>query len=105
MTRLAMIEALARTTSRPPGPRACPSERSRQHALRNADPGRHGDLAAGRVLLVGSVLVETTLGLGGLGSLITDSIQNRDYSGDPGPVLLLSVAFSLLEPAHGPSTR
>ena len=30
-------------------------------------------------LLVGTVLVETTLGLGGLGSLITDAIQNRDY--------------------------
>ena len=47
-------------------------------------------------LLVGSVLVETTLGLGGLGSLITDSIQNRDYPLIQATVLLLTVGFSIL---------
>ena len=47
-------------------------------------------------LLVGTVLVESTLGLGGLGSLITDSIQNRDYPVIQASVLFLAVAFVLL---------
>ena len=47
-------------------------------------------------LLVGTVLVEYTLGLGGLGSLITDSIQNRDYPVIQGTVLFLTVAFVLI---------
>ena len=49
-------------------------------------------------LLVGSVLVETTLGLGGIGSLITDAIQNRDYPVIQARVLLLTVAFTLHQP-------
>lgn len=47
-------------------------------------------------LIVGSVLVETTMGLGGIGSLITDAIQNRDYPVIQAAVLLLTVAFALL---------
>ena len=47
-------------------------------------------------LIVGSVLVETTLGLGGLGSLITDAIQNRDYPVVQASVLVLTVAFTLI---------
>ena len=47
-------------------------------------------------LLVGSVLVETTMGLGGLGSLITDAIQNRDYPVIQASVLLLTVAFTVI---------
>lgn len=47
-------------------------------------------------LIVGSVLVETTMGLGGIGSLITDAIQNRDYPVIQATVLLLTVAFALL---------
>ena len=47
-------------------------------------------------LIVGSVLVETTMGLGGIGSLITDAIQNRDYPVIQASVLLLTVAFALL---------
>jgi peptide/nickel transport system permease protein len=47
-------------------------------------------------LLVGSVLVETTLGLGGIGSLITDAIQNRDYPVIQASVLLLTIAFTLI---------
>jgi ABC-type dipeptide/oligopeptide/nickel transport system permease component len=47
-------------------------------------------------LIVGSVLVEYTFGLGGLGSLITDAIQNRDYPVVQGTVLLLTVMFVLI---------
>ena len=42
------------------------------------------------------MLVETTLGLGGLGSLITDAIQNRDYPVIQACVLFLAVAFTFL---------
>jgi peptide/nickel transport system permease protein len=44
-------------------------------------------------LLVGSVLVEYTMGLGGLGSLITDAIQGRDYPLIQSTVLVLVVFF------------
>jgi peptide/nickel transport system permease protein len=47
-------------------------------------------------LFVGSVLVEFTFGLGGLGSLITDSIQNRDYPVVQGTTLFLVTVFVLL---------
>jgi peptide/nickel transport system permease protein len=47
-------------------------------------------------LFVGSVLVEFTFGLGGLGSLITDAIQNRDYPVVQGTTLFLVVVFVLL---------
>ena len=68
-----------------------------KHALRNAlIPVLTVTSLQVGFLLVGSVLVETTLGLGGLGSLITDAIQNRDYPVIQATVLLLTVAFSLL---------
>ena len=47
-------------------------------------------------LFVGTVLVEYTFGLGGLGSLITDAIQNRDYPLVQGCVLVLVVMYVLL---------
>jgi peptide/nickel transport system permease protein len=47
-------------------------------------------------LFVGSVLVEFTFGLGGLGSLITDAIQNRDYPVVQGTTLFLVTVFVLL---------
>jgi peptide/nickel transport system permease protein len=47
-------------------------------------------------LFVGSVLVEFTFGLGGLGSLITDAIQNRDYPVVQGTTLFLVTLFVLL---------
>jgi peptide/nickel transport system permease protein len=47
-------------------------------------------------LFVGSVLVEFTFGLGGLGSLITDAIQNRDYPVVQGTTLFLVTIFVLL---------
>ncbi len=47
-------------------------------------------------LFVGGVLVEFTFGLGGLGSLITDAIQNRDYPVVQGTTLFLVLVFVLL---------
>ena len=56
-------------------------------------------------LLVGTVLVESTLGLGGLGSLVTDAIQNRDYPVIQASVLLLAVAFIAAQPGDRPAVR
>ena len=98
MTRSAMLEALASDYIEAARAKGLP-ERTilTKHALRNAliPVVTVTSLQMG-FLLVGSVLVETTLGLGGLGSLITDAIQNRDYPVIQGSVLLLAVAFSLL---------
>lgn len=98
MTRSAMLEALASDYIEAARAKGLP-ERTilTKHALRNAliPVVTVTSLQIG-FLLVGSVLVETTLGLGGLGSLITDAIQNRDYPVIQAAVLLLAVAFSLL---------
>jgi peptide/nickel transport system permease protein len=98
MTRSAMIEALGSDYIEAARAKGLP-ERTilLKHALRNAliPVVTVTSLQVG-FLLVGSVLVETTLGLGGLGSLITDAIQNRDYPVIQACVLLLAVAFSLL---------
>lgn len=68
-----------------------------KHALRNAliPVVTVAGLQLG-FLFVGSVLVEFTFGLGGLGSLITDAIQNRDYPVIQGATLLLVTIFVLL---------
>jgi peptide/nickel transport system permease protein len=98
MTRSAMIEALSSDYIEAARAKGLPERTILvKHALRNAliPVVTVTSLQVG-FLLVGSVLVETTLGLGGLGSLITDSIQNRDYPVIQASVLLLSVAFSLL---------
>ena len=98
MTRSAMLEALSSDFIEAARAKGLP-ERTVvvKHALRNAliPVVTVTSLQVG-FLLVGSVLVETTLGLGGLGSLITDAIQNRDYPVIQAAVLLLTVAFSLL---------
>ena len=98
MTRSAMLEALASDYIEAARAKGLP-ERTilTKHALRNAliPVVTVTSLQIG-FLLVGSVLVETTLGLGGLGSLITDAIQNRDYPVIQASVLLLAVAFSVL---------
>jgi peptide/nickel transport system permease protein len=98
MTRSAMIEALSSDYIEAARAKGLPERTILvKHALRNAliPVVTVTSLQVG-FLLVGSVLVETTLGLGGLGSLITDAIQNRDYPVIQGCVLLLAVAFSLL---------
>jgi peptide/nickel transport system permease protein len=98
MTRSAMIEALASDYIEAARAKGLPERTILvKHALRNAliPVITVTSLQIG-FLLVGSVLVEATLGLGGLGSLITDAIQNRDYPVIQASVLLLAVAFSLL---------
>ena len=47
-------------------------------------------------LLVGSVLVEYTFGLGGLGSLLVDSVQRRDYPVVQGTTVFIAAAFILI---------
>jgi peptide/nickel transport system permease protein len=47
-------------------------------------------------LLVGTVLVEYTVGIGGVGSLYTDAIRNRDYPVVQGVTLFMAVAVVLL---------
>ena len=98
MTRSAMIEVLssdfieaARAKGLPDRPIVV------KHGLRNAliPVVTVTSLQVG-FLLVGTVLVESTLGLGGLGSLITDAIQNRDYPVIQASVLLLTVAFIVI---------
>jgi len=98
MTRSAMIEALSSDYIEAARAKGLPERTILvKHALRNAlIPVLTVTSLQVGFLLVGSVLVETTLGLGGLGSLITDAIQNRDYPVIQASVLLLSVAFSLL---------
>ncbi|MBA2718958.1 MAG: ABC transporter permease [Chloroflexi bacterium] len=98
MTRSAMIEALTSDYIEAARAKGLPERTILvKHALRNAliPVVTVTSLQVG-FLLVGSVLVETTLGLGGLGSLITDAIQNRDYPVIQATVLLLTVAFSIL---------
>jgi peptide/nickel transport system permease protein len=98
MTRSAMIEALSSDYIEAARAKGLPERTILvKHALRNAliPVVTVTSLQLG-FLLTGSVLVESTLGLGGIGSLITDSIQNRDYPVIQATVLLLTVAFSLL---------
>lgn len=98
MTRSAMIEVLSSDFIEAARAKGLP-ERTIvvKHGLRNAlIPVLTVTSLQVGFLIVGSVLVETTLGLGGLGSLITDAIQNRDYPVVQASVLLLTVAFTLI---------
>jgi peptide/nickel transport system permease protein len=98
MTRSAMLEALNTDYIEAARAKGLP-ERTilGKHAFRNAlIPVLTVTSLQVGFLLVGSVLVETTMGLGGLGSLITDAIQNRDYPVIQASVLFLTVAFTLI---------
>lgn len=98
ITRSAMLEVLSSDYIAAARAKGLP-ERTivLKHALRNAliPVVTIANLQVG-FLIVGSVLVEYTFGLGGLGSLITDAIQNSDYPVIQGSVLLLVVLFVLL---------
>ncbi|HEY9576192.1 MAG TPA: ABC transporter permease, partial [Pseudobacillus sp.] len=48
------------------------------------------------VLIVGTVLVEYTFGLGGLGSLIINGVQTSDYPVVQGTMLFMVVVFLLI---------
>ena len=45
-------------------------------------------------LLVGTVLVEYTFGIGGLGSLLVDSVQRRDYPVVQGATVFIAMPSS-----------
>ena len=98
MTRSAMLEALSSDYIEAVRAKGMPERIVvLKHAFRNAlIPVLTVTSLQVGFLLVGTVLVEYTLGLGGLGSLITDAIQNRDYPVVQGTVLFLTVAFVLI---------
>jgi peptide/nickel transport system permease protein len=98
MTRSAMLEALSSDYIEAVRAKGMPERIVvMKHAFRNAlIPVLTVTSLQVGFLLVGTVLVEYTLGLGGLGSLITDAIQNRDYPVIQGTVLFLTVAFVLI---------
>lgn len=98
MTRSAMLEVLNSDYIEAARAKGLPETTIvLKHALRNAliPVLTVASLQMG-FLLVGSVLVEYTMGLGGLGSLITDAIQNRDYPLVQGTVLVLVMFFALI---------
>jgi peptide/nickel transport system permease protein len=98
MTRSAMLEALSADYIEAARAKGLPERTILvKHAFRNAlIPVLTVTSLQFGFLVVGSVLVETTLGLGGVGSLITDAIQNRDYPVIQATVLFLTVGFTLL---------
>jgi peptide/nickel transport system permease protein len=98
MTRSAMIEVLASDFIEAARAKGLPERTILiKHGLRNAlIPVLTVISLQVGFLVVGTVLVEHTLGLGGLGSLITDAIQNRDYPIIQASVLMLTVLFVLL---------
>ena len=98
ITRSAMVEALTQDyieTARAKGL----SARSviLKHALRNAlvPIVTVAGLQFG-FLLVGAVLVEHVFGLGGLGSLLIDAVQVRDYPVVQGATVFIAGAFILI---------
>ncbi len=68
-----------------------------KHALRNAliPVVTVTGLQVG-FLLVGAMLVEHTFGLGGLGSLLINGVQNRDYPLVQGVTLFMVISFILI---------
>jgi peptide/nickel transport system permease protein len=98
MTRSAMLEALSSDYIEAARAKGLPERLVvLKHAFRNAliPVVTVGSLQIG-YLLVGTVLVEYTMGMAGIGSLITDAIQRRDYPVVQGVVLVLTVTFVLL---------
>jgi peptide/nickel transport system permease protein len=98
MTRSAMLEVLASDFIEAARAKGLPERTILvKHALRNAlIPVLTVISLQVGFLVVGTVLVESTMGLGGLGSLITDAIQNRDYPVVQASVLLLTVLFIMI---------
>ncbi len=98
ITRSSMIEALTQDyieTARSKGL----SSRSvvLKHALRNAliPVVTVAGLQFG-YLLVGTVLVDYTFGLGGLGALLIDSVQRRDYPVVQGMTIFIAALFIVI---------
>ena len=98
MTRSAMLEVLASDFIEAARSKGLPERTILvKHALRNAlIPVLTVISLQIGFLVVGTVLVEHTMGLGGLGSLITNAILDRDYPVIQATVLLLTVLFIIL---------
>ncbi len=60
------------------------------------DPGRHHDGTAIWLLLGGSIVVEKVFNWPGLGRLLVDSVDMRDYPVIQAEVLLFSLEFILI---------
>ena len=98
ITRNGMIEVLSQdymVTARAKG--LSPRSIVFKHALRNAlvPIVTVAGLQFG-FLLAGTVLVEYTFGIGGLGSLLVDSVQRRDYPVVQGATVFIAIAFVVL---------
>lgn len=98
ITRNGMIEALSQdymVTARAKG--LAPRSIVFKHALRNAlvPIVTVAGLQFG-FLLAGTVLVEYTFGIGGLGSLLVDSVQRRDYPVVQGATVFIAIAFIVI---------
>jgi ABC-type dipeptide/oligopeptide/nickel transport system permease component len=98
ITRNGMIEVLSQdymVTARAKG--LSPRSIVFKHALRNAlvPIVTVAGLQFG-FLLAGTVLVEYTFGIGGLGSLLVDSVQRRDYPVVQGATVFIAIAFIIL---------
>ena len=98
ITRSSMIEVLGTNYIRTAVAKGLP-ERTVifKHGLRNAlvPVITVAGLQVG-FLIVGSVLVEYTFGIGGLGSLIVNSVQQNDYPVVQGTILFLVTAFLII---------
>jgi peptide/nickel transport system permease protein len=98
LTRSAMIESLTQDyieTARAKG--LSPKSVVLKHAFRNALVPiiTVAGLQFG-FLLVGTVLVEHTFGIGGLGSMLVQAVQVRDYPIVQGTTLFIAMAFILI---------
>jgi peptide/nickel transport system permease protein len=98
MTRSSMLEVMASDFIEAARSKGLPERTILvKHALRNAlIPVLTVISLQIGFLVVGTVLVEHTMGLGGLGSLITNAILDRDYPVIQATVLLLTVLFIVL---------
>jgi peptide/nickel transport system permease protein len=95
ITRSAMVEALTQDYIETARAKGLPARVVvLKHALRNALVPiiTVAGLQFG-FLLVGAVLVEQTFGLGGLGSLLVDAVQVRDYPVVQGATIFLAAVF------------
>ncbi len=94
-TRASMLEVLQEDYVRTARAKGLPKRRVvMRHALRNAlNPVvTLTGIRLGR-LLGGAVIVETVFGRPGIGRIIVDSIQDRDYPAIQGFILMMGIAF------------
>jgi peptide/nickel transport system permease protein len=98
ITRSAMVEALTQDYIETARAKGLPSRSIvLKHALRNAlvPIVTVAGLQFG-FLIVGAVLVEQTFGLGGLGSLLIQAVQVRDYPVVQGATIFIAAVFILI---------